>query len=447
MGIEIPVRRRTRDASWLWLITGMVLGVGCSAVVCLSAYVFDLIEIGELDAGGGEEAVVVTNTPAPTETPTLTPTTAPTEEATELAVETTPTNNVPTFTPTTASEQATQLPSSTGNNTAAISGQGGSQEDVPGVDPGAEATAVTPEVGATRTPRGVGPESTIPEPLLTGATTLVPIPGGVFTMGTTREEGLDAIDDCITRDTGTCTETMIIDSTPPHQVTIDNFQIEMYEVSVRQYVNFLNYLLSQNPEARPDRSGCGGLPCVLTRDSEPNSYIQYDAANNQYTVAGADFLIDHPVVYVTWAGADAYCRAIGRRLPTEAEWERAARGPANSIYPWGPEWIPENAKSSRPVQDGTVIVTEYPRGVSAYGIYNMSGNVSEWTSDFYQENYYSLPESAGPNPKGPISGVERVARGGGWDNVPIFARTVHRMNVDPTEPRASLGFRCAADGE
>lgn len=90
-------------------------------------------------------------------------------------------------------------------------------------------------------------------------------------------------------------------------------------------------------------------------------------------------------------------------------------------------------------------VTSYTQGISAYGVYNMAGNVSEWVADFYQENYYTLPEAAGPNPKGPISGLERVARGGGWDNVPIFARTVHRMNVKPNEPRASLGFRCAAD--
>ncbi len=454
MGIEIPMRRRTRDASWLWLITGMVLGIGCSAVVCLSAYVLNLVEISGLDTGGSEpEAIVVTNTSVPTATLTLTSTpdpitpTAATQEVTETAADITPTANVPTFTPTTlpAADGATPLPGST---TASIAGQGGNaEEDVPGIDPSAQATPVTPEVGATRTPRGVGPEAVLPETLLAGATTLVPIPGGTFTMGTTREEGLDAVDDCITRDAGTCDETMIIDSTPPHQVTLDNYQIEIYEVSVRQYVNFLNYLLEQNPESRPDRSGCGGLPCVLTRDSEPNSYIQYDAANNRYALAGADFLIDHPAIYVTWAGADAYCRAIGRRLPTEAEWERAARGPANSIYPWGPEWIPENAKASRPVQDGTVAIIEYARGVSAYGVYNMAGNVSEWTADFYQENYYSLPESAGPNPRGPISGTERVARGGGWDNVPIFARTVHRMNVNPTEPRASLGFRCAANAQ
>ncbi len=440
MGIEIPVRRRTRDASWLWLMTGMVLGIGCSAVVCLSAYVLNIIEFGEINTDGNEEAVVVTNTSAPTATLTATTvaTDAPTGEVTETAADITPTASIPTFTPTTSSGGATPLPVGTSN---AVIGQGG---DVPGVDASAEATPVTLEAGPTRTPRGVGPEAVVPDTLLSGATTLVAIPGGTFTMGTTLEEGEAAVQACIDRDGGSCTTAMVSDSTPPHSVTLDNFQIEIYEVSVRQYINFLNYLLEQNPESRPDKSGCGG-PCVLTRDVEPNSYIEFDAATQVYTVAGAEFLIDHPVIFVTWAGADAYCRAISRRLPTEAEWERAARGPANSVYPWGPEWVPENAKTSRPVQDGTVPVTSYTQGISAYGVYNMAGNVSEWTADFYQENYYTLPEAAGPNPKGPIGGTERVARGGGWDNVPIFARTVHRMNVKPNEPRASLGFRCAAD--
>ncbi|MBZ0308362.1 MAG: SUMF1/EgtB/PvdO family nonheme iron enzyme, partial [Anaerolineae bacterium] len=284
MGIEIPVRRRTRDASWLWLITGMVLGIGCSAVVCLSAYVLDFVEITELNNGDREEeAVVVTNTSAPTATftPTTVSTDMPTEEVTETAVDITPSASVPTFTPETpdASGGATPLPAGTSNVTV---GQGGAGNDVPGIDASAEATPVIPEVGPTRTPRGVGPEAVVPDTLLSGATTLVAVPGGTFTMGTTVQEGEAAVQACIDRDGGSCTTAMVSDSTPPHSVTVDNFQIEIYEVSVRQYVSFLNYLLEQNPESRPDKSGCGG-PCVLTRDVEPNSYIEFDAANQVYT--------------------------------------------------------------------------------------------------------------------------------------------------------------------
>jgi formylglycine-generating enzyme required for sulfatase activity len=265
-------------------------------------------------------------------------------------------------------------------------------------------------------------------------------------MGTTREEGLAAVEACITRDGGACDESYIQDSTPAHQVTLDNFQMEIYEVSMTQYVAFLNYLLTIVPAGvRPDLAGCGGRPCLLTTDTEANSAIRFN--QGQYEVINPAFNAAHPVMFVTWFGADEYCRAIGRRLPSEAEWERAARGPANSIYPWGPEWVPENANTSRSPGAGenTVDVDAYPTGVSAYGVYNMAGNVSEWVFDFYQENYYALPEAAGPNPKGPVAGTSRVARGGGWDNVPLFARTVHRIAIDPLTPRASVGFRCADD--
>lgn len=264
-------------------------------------------------------------------------------------------------------------------------------------------------------------------------------------MGTTREEGLAAVEACVVRDGGNCTEAWIQDATPAHQVTLDDFQIEVYEVSVNQYVEFLNYQLAQNPGTRIDLIGCSGQPCVLTTTDEPNSIIRFNGT--VYETVNPSFYANHPIFFVTWWGADAYCRAMGRRLPTEAEWERAARGPANSVYPWGPEWVGDNANTSRSTNPagGTLPIDSFPRGVSAFGAYNMAGNVSEWVADFYQENYYSLPESAGPNPKGPVSSDRRVARGGGWDNVPLFARTVHRMDADPKQPRASLGFRCAAN--
>jgi formylglycine-generating enzyme required for sulfatase activity len=265
-------------------------------------------------------------------------------------------------------------------------------------------------------------------------------------MGTTAEEGLNAVNLCISRDAGRCNEEYVQDSTPPHQVSLGDFQMEIYEVSVTQYVAFLNYLLTTVPAGiRADQIGCGGQPCILTSDQEQNSIIRYNGT--AYEVVNPAFYANHPVYFVTWFGADTYCKSLGRRLPTEAEWERAARGPANSIYPWGPEWVAENANTSRSTDggDGTRPIDSFPLGASPYGIYNMAGNVSEWVFDFYQENYYSLPESAGPDPRGPITGSFRVVRGGGWDEVPLFARTVHRMYSDPKRPRSSLGFRCAAD--
>jgi formylglycine-generating enzyme required for sulfatase activity len=263
-------------------------------------------------------------------------------------------------------------------------------------------------------------------------------------MGTTREEGLKAVDECVTRDGGACQESYIQDATPTHQVTLDDFQIEAYEVSATQYVAFLNQLLAQFPGLRVDLVGCNGQPCVRVQADEPNSIVRFNGT--QYELVNPTFYANHPIFFVTWWGADAYCTSLGRRLPTEAEWERAARGPANSIYPWGAEWIPANANTSRSnLQPGTVPVDSFPSGLSAYGVYNMAGNVAEWVWDFYQENYYSLPEAVGPNPRGPAVSDRKVLRGGGWDNVPLFSRTVHRMYADPKSGRASLGFRCAAE--
>jgi len=97
-------------------------------------------------------------------------------------------------------------------------------------------------------------------------------------------------------------------------------------------------------------------------------------------------------------------------------------------------------------QAGTVPVTSYPSGVSPYGVFNMAGNVSEWVYDWYQPDYYTQQLNAPePNPKGPIAGTEKVHRGGSWDTIPLFLRSVHRMSQPPGDPTAAIGFRCVAD--
>lgn len=452
-----PIRRRTRDSSWQWLMIGMALGVGCSLVVCLAGYVIGLIGLGDAledsEPEAGSNVVIVTQqqitaTPPPASpTPAATEEEIATEESTQEPAETqTPIPGLVTVTPTSlpgsgiititpAPGTGTTVPATTASNTTAgITAATTTANEV---------ATEFPVNGATITP-SIGSSPGVPEALAGIITAVAQVTGGTYTMGTTNEEATIATENCVIRDLGTCTIEDFTDAIPAHQVTVNDFYMEIYEVSTTQYAAFLNYLLSQNPNTRVDRIGCGGQPCILTQEDDPQSYIQFDGT--QYVVANASFYGTHPVTYVTWWGANEYCRAIGRRLPTEAEWERAARGPANSIFPWGADWLPELANTSRPTPpDGTSPVDSYPLGTSEYGMYNMSGNVGEWVSDFYLPTYYAQPDASGDNPKGPITSSQKVIRGGGWDNVPSYTRAVHRLSAEPNAPRGSVGFRCVSD--
>jgi formylglycine-generating enzyme required for sulfatase activity len=186
------------------------------------------------------------------------------------------------------------------------------------------------------------------------------------------------------------------------------------------------------------------------------SDIIYSDATLRYEVFDGGFdRSNYPMTIVLWQGAQAYCRAIGRRLPTEAEWERAARGPNNTIYPWGQQWDPTAANTTRSGETrlglgGTVQVDTYPNGQSLFGPFNMAGNVAEWTSDWYSATIYQERANSGQvavNPTGPDLGEERVVRGGSWDAVPLYARTVHRRSESPGQPGPWIGFRCAADAD
>jgi formylglycine-generating enzyme required for sulfatase activity len=282
----------------------------------------------------------------------------------------------------------------------------------------------------------------VPAELEAIKTDLITVPGGSFMMGTTIQEADLAVDECALYGK-TCNIEDTRDSVPSHQVTVDSFQIEQFEVTVDQYVRFLNF---KGPTSH--KNGCNGQPCALTTTENEYSYIEFDG--QIYSVRNPQFYSTHPVTVVTWWGADAYCKAIGRRLPTEAEWERAARGTQNTIYPWGNAFDVNFAVSSASPEGsrGTVPVTSFPEGDSEYGIYNMAGNVEEWVSDWYSGTYYNEnannPQLA-TNPQGPPSGTEKVLRGGSWDTAPLFLRTVHRRSRVPGDPTTSMGFRCVEE--
>ena len=154
---------------------------------------------------------------------------------------------------------------------------------------------------------------------------------------------------------------------------------------------------------------------------------------------------DQPVVGVSWDDADAYAKWAGKRLPTEAEWEKAARGAEEFKYPWGNEKPDDTLANYLSKKETSVIVHEYSKGASPYGLYHMAGNVSEWCADIYQEQYYAF--SPYENPTGPDMGSQRVLRGGSWFNSATAISTYYRMAEEQGLRDTSVGFRCAMDAE
>src|SRR5450432_1207837 len=436
-------RGRTRDSSWQWLVIGVVLGLGCSGVMCLALYALNYVRFGvpgqsEVAAAPtiivvtstAQAAVVVPATAAPTQilsTPAGTSNASQAPTATVFSVQPTDSNATeaavaanPTL-PLVGTLIASPLPPTTIATTPASS----------------QATNSTALPGVTGNGAGLPPSIAVGE--------LVTVQGGIFEMGTTQNEIQQAVDDCTTRDKGKCDVSMSEDSFPPHNVTVNTFRLEKYEVSYEQYVAFLNYL---GPKSHLTQ--CDGQPCAAITDPEHlGSYIKFDGT--KYSV-GSEIYTRRPVAYVTWYGAEQYCKTIGRRLPTEAEWERAARDGDKRIYPWGNDWDPTKARTSRPKNEGGPDqIDAFKNGVSADGILNLAGNVSEWVSDWYEASYYKTLAST-PNvidPQGPINSSvgTKVVRGGDWDALPFFARSVHRRDFDPVTAIGSIGFRCAADAD
>lgn len=203
---------------------------------------------------------------------------------------------------------------------------------------------------------------------------------------------------------------------PQHTVYLDAYWIDQTEVTNAQYAQCVE-------------SGA----CSLSGRSASQSFPDY---------YGNQLYDNYPAIFVTFQDAVDYCTWAERTLPTEAQWEKAARGTDGRIFPWGNNQ-PDNTRLnySRYLGDVTA-VGSYPSGISPYGALDMAGNALEWTTDRYHQDYYSLYTSW-LNPQGPKSGDYRVQRGGCWDSGPWSVRTTMRVPSSPNFRALFVGFRCA----
>jgi iron(II)-dependent oxidoreductase len=223
---------------------------------------------------------------------------------------------------------------------------------------------------------------------------MVNIPAGSFTMGRTK----------LTSDDKTNMRPhVLLDDRPLHKVTISAFQLDKHEVTNAEYQVFVR----------------------KTGHKPPYHWI-------------GDQPADLPVYNVSWDDADAYCRWAGGRLPTEAEWEYAARGGNVDVdYPWGDQPDAKLARFNVPTGAGPV--AKFPP--NGFGLFDMAGNVSEWTADWFDGSYYA--SSPAVDPKGPDTGEYKVIRGGAWSDSSHRITVFFRNWVRPNQRTPNIGFRCA----
>jgi formylglycine-generating enzyme required for sulfatase activity len=262
---------------------------------------------------------------------------------------------------------------------------------------------------------------------------MVRIPAGEFSMGSQTGEGAP-------------------NERPRHRVRLDAFCMDRTTVTVAAY------------------QGCvsaGACQPAPTTANYPGITEEIRRVDSHACNGSRDDRADHPVNCVDWHAAEAYCRWRGARLPSEAEWEYAARGSDGRIYPWGDtppgptllnacgrecammlRRIGVTSRTMYPADDGwpsTAPVGRFRAGDSPFGLQDMAGNVWEWTADWYGP-YPTGAEIPVENPRGPSSGTARVARGSDWGRyLPTTIRAAHRVSDLPTSRSGGTGFRCASD--
>jgi sulfatase modifying factor 1 len=222
---------------------------------------------------------------------------------------------------------------------------------------------------------------------------MVLVPAGEFTMGS--EQGDD-------------------DEQPVHRVSLDSFYLDTFEVTNGRFAKFVAAIQSEPPWGFADQE----TPVVQA---------------------------EQPVRWVNWMDALGYCLWAGKRLPTEAEWEKAARGTDGRTYPWG-NAPPTAAHAVFGLTEGDETVSPIGTrdlGSSPYGVHDLAGNLYEWVTDWYDDAFYT--QHSPSNPRGPVEGTTKVQRGGSYINSPYRLRSAFRTKGDPTEHAPHVGFRCAQD--
>ena len=283
---------------------------------------------------------------------------------------------------------------------------------------------------------------------------MVLIPAGEFLMGSS--EGKEAYDEY-----------------PQHKVYLDSYYIDKYEVTIEKFREFCE---ATGYVTDAERKGMGEVWNPINNFSHWTMYY-FKGVNwrcpdawrhgHQHPKAWKDDIVDindivdimdlytihlscsddlnYPVTQVSWNDAQVYAKWAGKRLPTEAEWEKAARGIDGRRWPWGNVFnldIEGVTVHANIASDSLVPVGSFPTGVSPYGVYNMAGNVQEWVADWYAPDYYSY--SPNNNPKGPEDGTSRVLRGGSWRHQKGYhVYSARREYQTPDYSSNFIGFRCA----
>jgi formylglycine-generating enzyme required for sulfatase activity len=269
------------------------------------------------------------------------------------------------------------------------------------------------------------------------------IPKGAFEMGMNEGEI-----DGLLQENPDWTRKILIDGLPKHTVTLKAYSIDKTEVTNKMFMRFIS-------------------DTIYTTEAESEGFGLVFTGQNWSVIESADWahprgpdstiegMENFPVVQVTWRDAAAYCSWAGRHLPTEAQWEKAARGTDGRIFPWGNKapagdllnFADKHTPfpwSTTTVDDGWLYATNvgsFPKGASPYGVLDMAGNVYEWVADWYDPTYYST--SPAENPVGPKSGIKRSKRGGAWGIRILAARSDYRDAFYPSYRGDDMGFRCA----